>query len=103
MIKMTPAGVYDLLRPSLEHDVDQLMRSTWTSNGCKDLIVFAMNLRPLPATAEECQKRLQEKSNSSIRVPFYILGVTKPSNGYGWSKTPYKTLDFEVFTFLHPR
>ena len=37
---MTPAGVYDLLRLSAPHDVDQLMRNSWTGNGCKDLVVL---------------------------------------------------------------
>ena len=92
---MTPAGVYDLLRLSAPHDVDQLMRNSWTGNGCKDLVVFAMNLKPLPATAAHCTQVLEEqkqkgKGGSCLRVPFYVLGVTKPSSGFGWSKVPFK-------------
>ena len=92
---MTPAGVYDLLQLSAPHDVDQLMRNSWTDNGCKDLVVFAMNLKPLPATAAHCTQVLEEqkqkgKGGSCMRVPFYVLGVTKPSSGFGWSKVPFK-------------
>ena len=87
---MTPAGVYDLLEPSASHDVDQLMRSSWTGKACKDLIVFAMNLKPLPATAAQCTEALSENKKSCMRVPFYVLGVTKPSSGFGWSKVPFK-------------
>ena len=87
---MTPAGVYDLLEPSASHDVDQLMRSSWTGKACKDLVVFAINLKPLPATAEHCTGVLSENKKSCMRVPFYVLGVTKPSSGFGWSKVPFK-------------
>ena len=72
---MTPAGVYDLLQPSVPHDVDQLLRSSWTGNGCKDLLLFGINLKPLPATAEHCTQVLEEKkqkgkAGSCLRVPF---------------------------------
>ena len=87
---MNPAGVYDLLEPSASHDVDQLMRSSWTGKACKYLIVFGMNLKPLPATAAQCTEALSENKKSCMRVPFYVLGVTKPSSGFGWSKVPFK-------------
>jgi len=72
---MTPAGVYDLLEPSASHDVDQLMRSSWTGKGCKDLVVFAINLKPLPATAEHCTGVLSENKKSCMRVPRKLLPV----------------------------
>jgi hypothetical protein len=42
------------------------------------------------ATAEHCTGVLSENKKSCMRVPFYVLGVTKPSSGFGWSKVPFK-------------